>query len=115
MCEVQEPLNATIAVLMNPVECLTTEEWETLREIAAVLKPFDGVTREISAEKAVTASKVKMLARVLMTSCNKKQPTLKTEISKQLLTKLLEGLQKRFGVLESNMLLALATFLDPRF
>jgi len=26
MCEVQEPLNATTAVLMNPVECRTTEE-----------------------------------------------------------------------------------------
>ena len=115
MCEVREPLNATIAVLMNPVDCLTTEEWDALSEIAVVLRPFDAVTREISAEKVVTASKIIMLARCLITACNKIQPTLRTELSKQLLTKLLEGMQKRFGALESNMLLARATFLDPRF
>lgn len=115
MCEVQEPLNAAIAVLMNPVECLTTEEWEALKEIAVVLKPFDAVTTEISAERAVTASKIIMLARGLTTACNKIQPTLKSDPSKQVLAKLLEGMQKRFTAMESNILLARATFLDPRF
>ena len=111
MCEVQEPLNAAIAVLMNPVECLTTEEWEALKEIAVVLKPFDAVTTEISAERAVTASKIIMLARGLTTACNKIQPTLKSDPSKQVLAKLLEGMQKRFTAMESNILLARATFL----
>jgi len=63
MCEVQEPLNATTAVLMNPVECLTTEKWKVLKEIAVVLKPFDPVMMEISAENAITASKIIMLVR----------------------------------------------------
>ena len=115
MCEVQEQLNATIAVLMNPVECLTTEEWQALKEIMVVLKPFDAVTTEVSAEKAVTASKVIMLARGLITACNKIQPTLRNDLSKALMTKLLEGMQKRFSNMESNVLLARATFLDPRF
>ena len=83
MCKVQEPLNATIAVLVNPAECLTTEEWEALTEIAVVLTPFDAVTREISTVKAVTASKIIMLARCLITACNKIQPTLRTELFKQ--------------------------------
>jgi len=41
MCEVQEPLNATIVVLMNPVECLTTEEWQALNiHTAAAANPW---------------------------------------------------------------------------
>jgi len=115
LCEVQEPLNATIAVLMNPVECLTTEEWQALREIAVVLKPFDAVTTEISAETSVTASKVIMLARGLSTACHKILPTLTNAVAKVLTSKLLEGMQKRFGCMESNNLLARTTFLDPRF
>jgi len=56
-----------------------------------------------------------MLARGLTTACNKIQPTLRNELSTSLLTKLLEGMQKRFGGLENNILLARATFFDPRF
>jgi len=115
ICEVQEPLNATIAVLMNPVECLTTEEWQALREITVILKPFDAVTMEVSAEMSVTASKIIMLSRGLVTACHKIEPILTNDVSKALTTKLLEGMQKRFGGLESNKLLARATFLDPRF
>ena len=92
LCEVQEPLNATIAVLMNPVECLTTEEWQALKEITVVLKPFDAVTMEISAEMSVTASKVIMLARGLSTACHKILPTLTNTLSKALTSKLLEGM-----------------------
>jgi len=91
----QEPLNATTAVPMNPVECLTTDEWHVLKEIAVVLKPFDAVTTEISAETTVTASKIIMLRRSLTTGCIKiKQPTLCNECSQILLTKVLEGFQK---------------------
>ena len=115
VCELQEPLNATIAVLMNPVDGLTPEEWQSLKEIAVILQPFDAVTTEISAEMSVTASKVIMLWRGLTSACTKIRPTLTNEISKLLMTKLLEGLQKRFGALESNTMLARATFLDPRF
>ena len=111
----QEPFNATIAVLMNPVECLTTDKWQALREITLVLKPFDAVMTEISAEMSVTASKIIMLSRGLVAACHKIQPSLTDDVSKALMTKLLEGMHKRFGGIESNNLLASATFLDPRF
>jgi hypothetical protein len=65
ICQVQDPLNAVIAVLMNPVESLTTDEWEVLQEIAVLLKPFDAVTTEISAENSVTMSKIILLSRGL--------------------------------------------------
>ena len=71
MCEVQEPLEAAVGVLHSPISSLTSDEWCALREITTVLKPFDAVTTEISAEKAVTASKVIMLSRGLMSACRK--------------------------------------------
>jgi len=57
-----------------------------LKEIAVVLKPFDPVTKEISAEKAITASKIIMLVRRLTTACNKIQPTLRNELATTPLT-----------------------------
>jgi len=85
-----------------------------LKEIAVVLKPFDPVTTEISAEKAITASKIIMLVGRLTTACNKIQPTLRNELATTLLTKLLEDMKKCFSD-ENNILLAHATFLDRRF
>ena len=38
LCEVQEPLEAAIAVLYNPVIPLNAKEWVALREVSTVLK-----------------------------------------------------------------------------
>ena len=73
--KVQEPLDTTIAELLNPVECLTTEEWQAWKEVMVVLKLFDAVTTNIRAKMSVTASKT----------------------TKVVMTKLLEGKQKCFG------------------
>jgi zinc finger BED domain-containing protein 1 (E3 SUMO-protein ligase ZBED1) len=115
LCEIQEPLEAAIALLHNPVKQLTADEWLALKEISLVLKPFDAVTTEISAEKSVTVSKVIMLARGLTAACEKIQSKLTNSLSKILMKELLEGLHERFGSCEANALLARATFLDPRF
>ena len=45
IANVQEPLEATLGVLHNPVENLSTKEWQTLPEICNILKPFDLVTK----------------------------------------------------------------------
>jgi len=73
--KVQEPLDTTIAELLNPVECLTTEEWQAWKEITVVPKLFDAVTTNIGVVLSVTASKT----------------------TKVVMTKLLEGKQKCFG------------------
>lgn len=72
MCQIQEPLDAAIAVLQKPVKSLSSDEWSTLRELCKVLKPFDLVTREISSEQAVTVSKVivvKCFSQLTMIHC----------------------------------------------
>jgi len=100
LCEVQEPLEATIAVLHNPVAALSADEWVVLKEVASVLKPFDIVTTEVSAEKSVPASKIIMLSRGLMCACRKTESQLSTEVAKTLITHLCDGLRKRFGNVE---------------
>ena len=116
VCEVQEPLDAAIAVLHNPaITPLTADDWVALREISLVLKPFDAVTIEISAEKSVTVSKVIMLTRGLITACLNIQTGLTNDTAKLLMQQLIEGSRKRFGASESHAVLARATFLDPRF
>ena len=50
IANVQEPFEATLGVQHNPVENLSTEEWQTLPEICKVLKPFDLVTKELCRE-----------------------------------------------------------------
>ena len=73
----QEPLEATLGVLHNPVENLSTEEWQTLPEICNVLKPFDLVTKEICAEKSVTVSKIIVLVNGLLSACQRINQSLK--------------------------------------
>lgn len=115
LCDVQEPLEAAIAVLHNPVTPLSADEWVALKEVTSSLKPFDAVTTEVSAEKSVTVSKVIMLSRGLMSACRKTEAQLTNELAKVMMAKLIEGLRARFGLVETNPLFARATFLDPRF
>jgi hypothetical protein len=106
LCQIQEPVEAAVALLHNPVTPLTSHDWEALKEITVVLQPFEAVTNEISGERSVTVSKVIMLSRGLTTACLKIHSSLTNDKSKVLSKNVLEGLQKRFGGSESNTLLA---------
>jgi len=115
ICQLREPLQAAIALLNNPVETLTDIEWTVLREVSRILKPFQVVTTEMSGDKYVTVSKVIMLAHGLSSACTKIKATITTQLANELVDTLLADLNARFGGSESNMVLAIATFLDPRF
>ncbi|CAH0397162.1 unnamed protein product [Chilo suppressalis] len=47
----QEPLEASLGILHNPVENLSESEWQTRPEIIKNLKPFKQLTEEMSSEK----------------------------------------------------------------
>jgi hypothetical protein len=111
----QEPLEAAIAVLHNPVEPLTSDELAVLKEVSAILYPVDEVTTEISAEQAVTVSKVILLFRGLMLACHDMKKTLANNLNKDLMARPLDGLKNKFGTTESVPLFSSAIFLDPRF
>ena len=113
--DVQEPLEAALGVLHNPVENLSTEDWQTLPEICKVLKPFDLLTKEICAEKSVTVSKIIVLANGLLSACQRIKQTLNSKIAKEVMETLIQNINTRFANVENNPLLARATLLDPRF
>jgi zinc finger BED domain-containing protein 1 (E3 SUMO-protein ligase ZBED1) len=113
--EIQEPVEATIAVLKKPVESLSAAEWEILREVCQILRPFELVTVEISSEKSVTASKIIVLVNGLKTAINKMKTTVTSTTAEQLVTTISAEITRRFKDFELTTTLARATFLDPRF
>lgn len=82
-----------------------------MEDVLRVLRPFDELTREISAENACISTvlpAVMMLKRFIHNE---------TDISgiKQMKTRMLTSLQERFEGLEDNAVLIVATSLDPRY
>lgn len=49
--ESKDAIISTLAVINAPVDTLSQEEWETIKEVCNVLEPFEEVTVEISAER----------------------------------------------------------------
>jgi len=88
--------------------CQISTDVELLKAAVAVLKPFEATTREVSADKYVSISKIIALAQSLqhLTSGTDKDITLVTELTAQL--------RRRFTHIESAHLLATSTLLNPR-
>lgn len=86
-------------------------EIDILRQLISLLKPFKYATCEASAENYITISKV-----IPMVSCLIKQldnPSI-TSTMKEVQQNLQKELHKRFGLIEMNTHVAIATLLDPR-
>ncbi|XP_072389901.1 E3 SUMO-protein ligase ZBED1-like [Diabrotica undecimpunctata] len=113
ICELQAPLEATLGILHNPVENLLESEWILLGNYCKVLKPFERVTSELSAEKSVSVAKI----IPLVTSLKEFLQGIRTECSSTSNIKeaLIHGMNTRFNNIEFNSLVAKATYLDPRF
>lgn len=114
MCEIQTSLEAAIGVLHSPVDSLNAEEWKILQEFCLLLKPFNSITIELSAEKTVTISKIIPMVEGLKQYITGLQ-NIESEVGLTLKEELLRGLSTRFSRLEYNPTLAKSTFLDPRF
>lgn len=109
----KDAVKHTIAFIDSGLEPLTPEEWNICEQLCELLEPFYEVTKEISAEKYLTASKVIPITHALKTALTKLSPTHK-EV-KAVWNSLLEGMNKRFPLLENSRTLCLCTFLDPRY
>ncbi|XP_036327161.1 zinc finger BED domain-containing protein 1-like [Rhagoletis pomonella] len=100
ICLLQEPLEAALGILHNPVENLSESEWKSLPDIIKVLKPFKQLTEEISSENKVIVSIVLAATE---------------EIAKKLLSKVIMEFKMRFKNCHRHPLLSKAALLDPRF
>lgn len=109
-------VKSTAAVLDANVPIIAVEEWVIIKDMCIVLKPFEIVTREMSADKYVSASKVIVLKKGLLSSCKKMKDSGKFHcIATEVIESLESGLAKYYGDIEKSKTFAMCTFLDPRF
>jgi len=113
--ELKTPLLSALADL-NHNNDLTSNDWEIITKSCDILKRFNEITIEMSSEKSVTISKTVLFSQALCNYCNKLNSQYQTipEI-KNFIQKLSEQVDKKFKQAEKQILLAEATFLDPRF
>uniref|UniRef100_A0A9J7YQM9 HAT C-terminal dimerisation domain-containing protein n=1 Tax=Cyprinus carpio carpio TaxID=630221 RepID=A0A9J7YQM9_CYPCA len=114
--EIKDPIISTLALTNASLPTLSPEEWKISREILDIIKPFEEVTTEVSAEKFVTASKVILMARGLQRIVARYQRNPSSfDPVKKLVDTLMSEMTRRFGKVEHIEKLADATCLDPRF
>lgn len=111
----QEALKVTVGILNSPVELLTEVEWLLLKEICSILKPFEQITTEMSAEKNVTLSKVIIIVKGLQLALQKMKDISTNSQAKALICHYENELLRRFAAVETNHLMSKCAILDPRF
>ncbi|XP_047112060.1 zinc finger BED domain-containing protein 4-like [Schistocerca piceifrons] len=114
--ELSEAVKITVALCKRPTELpsQSNDEWEICSELCSNLKPFEQVSRQLSAEEYQTGSLI-ILTRVLLAVCDEVVKMQLHEVSMKVVDALEEGLTNRFSNLEQSKSIVLATLLDPRF
>ncbi|XP_062419889.1 zinc finger BED domain-containing protein 4-like [Pungitius pungitius] len=105
--EVKDPVISTLALVNASLPTLSLEEWEIIKETVDIVKPFEEVTTEVSAERYVTASKVILMARGLqrIVARNQRNPSIHKPVN-DLVDSLMTEMLKRFSkVLRSLLML----------
>ena len=112
--EQREPVAAAMTSLQSDITLINPPEYEIIEEAIRILGPFHIATTELSAEKHVTASKIIPMVRMLQHQLTLMEPTMRSNVTRQLFRHLHEGIYARCKV-EKIRVLAEATLLDPRF
>uniref|UniRef100_A0A3Q2CC25 HAT C-terminal dimerisation domain-containing protein n=1 Tax=Cyprinodon variegatus TaxID=28743 RepID=A0A3Q2CC25_CYPVA len=110
LSEQKDAVTTVLCLLGKTSLCLSQEEWSEISLSLNALRPFEEVTKEISAEKHVSISKVVPLVSLLLRSlCASEQEgsKLAAELSAQC--------HRRFRATETFYGLAASTYLDIRF
>lgn len=92
---------------------LSAVELIIIKDILQVMRPLEAMTREACAEQYVTISKVVPMVSCAIDQYNEFKIT--STIASDLKLNITLEMEKRFGLLEYNSLLAVSTLLDPRF
>lgn len=108
--EQNEAVTTALCLLGRNTLCLNEGELSLIKQTLDALQPFEEVTREVSAEKYISVSKVIPLLSLIHTAvaaCERQGSPLATQLAQQC--------QRRFRGIESVHCLAASTFLDVRF
>lgn len=111
----QDAIRHTLALTDSDLELLSTDDWEACKQACYVLEPFEQVTKVMSAQNYVSASKVIPITRGLKSTIHKVVPDITNNHVKILVEKLLGGINKRFPNLEVSKTFSLCSFLDPHY
>lgn len=108
--EQMDPVTTALSLLGKSDLCFTNEERSVIHLTIEALKPFEEATREVSAERHISISKVIPLVSLLLraTAASERQGcSFAAELAQQC--------QRRFRGVETLHSLAASTFLDMRF
>ncbi|XP_055731770.1 zinc finger BED domain-containing protein 4-like [Salvelinus fontinalis] len=111
--ESKDAIISTLAIVNAPVDALTQEEWEVVKEVCRVLEPFEQVTVDISGESYVTASKMILLCKRITPSRQREANVTTGHVTE--LDTLCSSMDRKFHRMEYNHVLSETAALDPRF
>lgn len=112
----QDAIKATVALSnLDGSYTLTVDEWEIIRQLCQVLKPFEEVTKTISGEAYLTASLVIPLVNGLDSVYTIFAEKPFVQCIKNVVILFQNSLKERLGSLENSNTLSISSFLDPRF
>uniref|UniRef100_A0A182N6P6 BED-type domain-containing protein n=1 Tax=Anopheles dirus TaxID=7168 RepID=A0A182N6P6_9DIPT len=110
----KDPVISSLA-LLGIKNNLKDKDWKIIEESSNILKFFDLITKEVSSEKTITLSKIKVIANLIETKLNTfKQNSNFTIGVERLIQNLCNGLEEKFTYINCLTVLK-ATILDPRF
>lgn len=113
--DLEEAIKYSLAILDTDLTPLSSDEWEICKQLCDVLRPCEEVTKEMSSEKYLNASKVIPITRGLKSALKKISVNVNKESVKDVLNSMLKSCDDRFPNLEKSKTLRLCTFLDPRY
>ena len=107
--ELHPAVTTSLCLLSRNNLCISTEKLDIVAMIVEALRPFELATRELSADKYTSVSKVIPLIHQLQSLCSEKAET--NSLSRLLSRELV----RRFTGIENSYVLAVSSYCDPRF
>jgi hypothetical protein len=113
--DLEDAVRSTVAMLNVSLPQLSPSDWECLKELCKILKPFENATTVISGENYMSASLVIVLTGGLLDVSDNLLKHDFSQISRNVIERLQKGISDRLQNVEYSNTLAVCTFLDPRF
>ncbi|XP_046963301.1 zinc finger BED domain-containing protein 4-like [Vanessa cardui] len=96
---------------------LVPSDWLKLENCTKILKPFEEVTKSLSSTEACISSVIPLIHVLICTMQNfmREANISNDQDCKNVIQKLIEEINNRFGELHNNNLYAISTYLDPKY
>lgn len=115
LCALQEAIDATLELQRHDTR-LSIADWMAVRDVRDLMQSFGAALEELRTSATVSTSKAIVLLHGLSAQLAAHRCSVyRTETSKELAQQLQENLRVHMADTECDLLLAVCTFLDPRF